>query len=125
MVEGEPKLFRNWDPYMKTRQAVASAVIFINHGWFEWQMGHAKLFGVLLWDYEKKGNRKFKYNKTLKKHGYSRTHNYRLMSTIIQNKVLRKSGNGYYNFTPSEVKLIKKVLAVVKELDTIGKYEEE
>lgn len=122
MVEGEPNLFRNWEPYMKVRQVAASGAIFINHGWFNWQMGHARLFGVLLWDYERNGKRKFKYNKTLKKHGYRRTHNYRLLSTMIENKVLKKDGNGYYSFT-SDTALLKKVLTAVRELDTIGKRE--
>jgi len=122
MVEGEPKIFGNWEPYVKTRQVVAAGVVFINHGWFKWQMGHARLFGVLLWDYERRGCRKFKYNKTLKKHGYCRTHNYRLLSTMIENKVLKKDGNGYYCFT-SDAALIKKVLTAVRELDRIGSRE--
>ncbi len=120
MVEKEPELFRNFEPYMKARQVAASGAIFINHGWFNWQMGHARLFGVLLWDYERNGKRKFKYNKTLKKHGYRRTHNYRLLSAMVENKVLKKHGNGYYSFI-SDTVLLKKVMTAVRELDTIGK----
>ncbi len=120
MFAGEPKLFRNWEPYMKTRQVAASGAIFMHHGWFDWQMGHARLFGVLLWDHERRGTRRFKYNRILKKHGYRRTHNYRLLSAMIEKRVLRKDGNGYYSFG-SNVKLIKEVLAAVKELDRISR----
>jgi hypothetical protein len=123
MVESEPKLFRNWDPYMKIRQVVVSAVIFKNHGWSQWQSGHAKLFGILLWDYETKRRRTFKYNKTLKKQGYHRTHNYRLLREIIENKLLKKEGNGYYSFAVSDVITIKRVLMAVRELDIIGQGE--
>jgi hypothetical protein len=123
MVEKEPKLFRKWDPYMKTRQVVASAVIFKNHGWSQWQAGHAKLFGVLLWNYETKKNKKFKYSKTLKKQGYCRTHNYRLLKPMIYNKLLRKEGNGYYSFEISDMTTIKRVLMTVRKLDMIGEKE--
>ena len=123
MVEGEPKLFRKWDPYMKVRQVTASAVIFRNHAWFRWQQGHAKLFGVLLWDYETKGNKRFKYNKTLKRYGYQRTHNYRLLKEIIDNNLLVKEGNGYYSFTEPELEVIRRVVARIKELDKIASKE--
>lgn len=120
MVAGEPKLFRNWDPYMRTRQVVASAVIFKNHGWFQWQMGHAKLFGVLLWDYETRRKGKFKYSKILKKQGYQRTHNYRLLREILENNLLQKEGNGYYSFTVPELEMIRQVIGVMRELDMIS-----
>ena len=120
MVEGEPKLFKNWDPYMKTRQVAASAVIFKNHGWFRWQMGHARLFGVLLWDYEIRRSRRFKYSRILKKQGYQRTHNYRLLQEILENNLLQKEGNGYYSFTVPELEMIRQVIGVMRELDMIS-----
>ena len=123
MIEKEPKLFKKWDPYMKIRQAAASAAMFRSHGWSEFQPGHAKLFGVLLWDYETKGNKRFKYSKTLKKQGYQRTHNYRLLKEIIENNLLEKEGNGYYSFTPSDITIIKNVLMTVRKLDTMGQGE--
>jgi hypothetical protein len=120
MVEGQPKLFENWDPYMKARQVMASAAIFKNHGWYQWQSGHAKLFGVLLWDYETKRKRKFKYSKTLRKQGYCRTHNYRLLKDIIRNNLLEKEGKGHYSFTLPELEVIRRVVARIREIDTIG-----
>jgi hypothetical protein len=120
MVEGEPKLFKNWDPYMKMRQVAASAVIFKHHGWLRWQMGHARLFGVLLWNYESRQSRRFKYSKILKKQGYKRTHNYRLLKDILENKILQKEGNGYYSFTAQESTTIRQVITVMKELDMIS-----
>jgi hypothetical protein len=122
MVEREPKLFKNWDPYMRSRQVMVSATIFKNRGWSQWQTGHAKLLGVILWDYETKNHRKFKYNHTLKKKGYRRTHNYRLLKDIIKNNILQKEGNGYYSFNVPEV-VIKKILKVVKELDKVSNNE--
>jgi hypothetical protein len=123
MVEGEPKLFENWDSYMKLRQVMVSAVIFKTHGWFRWQMGHAKLFGILLWDYETKSMRKFKYSNTLKKQGYNRTHNYRLLKGIVDNNLLQKDGRGHYSFTVPEMMMIKNVVSVMRELDMIGSQE--
>lgn len=120
MTEREPKLFKNWSAYMRQRQVMASAVIFKNHGWYQWEVGHAKLYGILLWHYETKKHAKFKYSRTLKRQGYRRTHNYRLLKTIVEKSLLQKQGNGYYSFAPSEIELIKKVLSVIKELDKIG-----
>lgn len=120
MVEGEPKLFKNWDPYMKMRQEAASAVIFKSHGWSRWQKGHARLFGVLLWDYESRKSRRFKYSRVLKKQGYQRTHNYRLLRQIIENNLLLKEGNGYYAFTVRQSATIRQVIAVMREMDKIS-----
>lgn len=120
MAEREPKLFKNWSAYMRQRQTMASAVIFKTHGWYEWQLGHAKLYGILLWIYETEKHTKFKYSKTLKIYGYRRTHNYRLLRTIVRKKLLRKEGNGYYSFAHLDIQLIKKFLSMIKELDMIG-----
>ena len=120
MTEREPKLFKNWSAYMRQRQVMASAVIFKNKEWYEWQVGHAKLYGILLWHYETKKQTSFKYSKTLKKQGYRRTHNYRLLKTIVEKKLLRKEGKGYYSFTLSQIQAIEKVLSLIKELDLIG-----
>jgi hypothetical protein len=121
MVEKEPRLFKNWNNYMKFRQIMASAVIFKNHGWAQWQIGHAKLFGILLWNYETKKTTKFKYSDVLKKQGYRRTHNYRLLKAIVENDLLQRDGNGYYIFTAQELRMVKRVLIIVKKLDIIGK----
>jgi hypothetical protein len=123
MVEREPILFKNWDPYMRLRQVMASAVIFRNSGWFRWQTGHAKIFGVLLWDYETTGKKIFKYSKTLKKQGYRRTHNYRLLRSIVEQSLLQKEGNGYYTFTVPELEIIKRVISAMRELDIISRKE--
>ena len=85
MTGTEPRLFQNWSAYMRQRQVMASAVIFKNHDWYEWEIGHAKIYGILLWHYETKKHTKFKYSKTLKKQGYRRTHNYRLLKKIVEN----------------------------------------
>lgn len=120
MTEREPKLFKNWSGYMRQRQVMASAVIFKNHGWYKWQVGHAKLYGILLWHYEMKKQTRFKYSKTLKMQGYRRTHNYRLLKAILEKELLQKEGSGYYSFAVSEVKVIEKVLSLIKGLDMIG-----
>ena len=120
MVEREPEIFKNWDPYMKVRQIMGSAVIFKNHGWTDWQGGHAKLFGILLRDFETKKRWKFKYNTDLKKRGYRRTHNYRLLHKLIKNNLLQKEGNGYYSFNLNQLKLIKGVVLALREMDGFG-----
>ncbi len=123
MTEREPKLFKNWSAYTRQRQAMASAVIFESYRWSQWQEGHAKLYGILLWQYEIKKQTRFKYSKTLKKQGYRRTHNYRLLKKIVDNKLLRKEGNGYYSFTLSQIEVIEKVLPLIKKLGMIKKAE--
>jgi hypothetical protein len=124
MTEREPQLFKNWSGYMRQRQAMASAVIFKNHGWYKWEVGHAKLYGILLWHYEMKKQTRFKYSKTLKMQGYRRTHNYRLLKAILEKELLQKEGSGYYSFAVSEVKVIEKVLSLIKGLDMIGNKKE-
>ncbi len=120
MTRKEPNLFKNWSAYMRQRQVMASAVIFKNHGWYQWEPGHAKLFGILLWHYEAKKQTRFKYSRLLKKQGYRRTHNYRLLRKILENKLLKREQNGYYSLPVSETKTIRKVLSLIKELDAIG-----
>lgn len=122
--ERQPKLFKKCDEYTRQRQVMASAVIFKNHGWYKWQVGHAKLYGILLWYYEMKKQTTFKYSKTLKTQGYGRTHNYRLLRTIVEKELLQKEGNGYYSFTASKIRVIEKVLPLIKELDMIGNKKE-
>jgi len=119
MIDREPRLFKGLNGYVKQRQVMASAVVFKAYGWQGWQIGHAKLYGILLWHYETKKQTSFKYSKILKKLGYRRTHNYRLMKGIVENNLLVKKGNGCYCFTFSGMSVIEKILRVIKELDVI------
>ncbi len=102
---------------------MASAVLFKDQGWMDWELGHAKLFGIVLWNFETKKIKQFKYCHTLKRQGYGRTHNYRLLKELVGNNFLRKEGNGYYSLACQNIESIKKVLLLVKELDMIGKKE--
>jgi len=121
MAEREPKLFKNWSNYMRFRQIIASALIFKHHGWSQWEIGHAKLFGILLWDFETRKNKKFKYSTAFKKQGYRRTHNYRLLKGLVENKLLQREGEGYYSFIIGDLKIIKKVMTILKEMDITSK----
>jgi len=123
MVESEPELFKKLDPYMKARQIMGSAIIFENHGWKEWKIGHAKLFGILLRDFETKKRFKFKYSTDLKKRGYGRTHNYRLLHELVRKNVLKKKGNGYYSLDLKEFDLLKGVVLALRGMDAIGNKE--
>jgi hypothetical protein len=124
MIDREPRLFKGLDEYVRQRQVMASAVVFKAYGWHGWQIGHAKLYGILLWHYETKKQTSFKYSKILKKLGYRRTHNYRLLKGIVENNLLVKKGNGCYCFTISGMSVIEKMLSVIRELDMIS-YETE
>lgn len=124
MTEKEPQLFKIWSEYAKQRQVMASATVFKSHSWYQWKVGHAKLYGILLWHYEKKRQTSFKYSKTLKKEGYRRTHNYRLLKTITEKELLQKEGNGYYSIASSKIRTLEKVLLLIKELDMIGNDKE-
>jgi hypothetical protein len=119
MIDREPGLFKGLKEYIKQRQVMASAVVFKAHDWQEWQIGHAKLYGILLWHYESKKQTSFKYGKILKKLGYRRTHNYRLLKGIVENNLLVKEGNGCYCFTFAGMRVIEKVLSVMREFDMI------
>ena len=124
MIDREPRLFKGLDQYVRQRQVMASAVVFKAYGWHGWQIGHAKLYGILLWHYETKKQTSFKYSRMLKKLGYRRTHNYRLLKGIVENNLLVKKGNGCYCFTFSGMSVIEKMLSVIRELDMIS-YETE
>ena len=119
MIEREPELFKNWCSYMKLRQVMASAALFRDQGWTDWHMGHAKLFGIVLWNYETKKIKKFRYCHTLKRQGYGRTHNYRLLKELVENNFLTKEGNGYYSLVCENLESLEKVLLVIRELDMI------
>lgn len=119
MIDREPRLFKGLDEYVRQRQVMASAVVFKAYGWHGWQIGHAKLYGILLWHYETKKQTSFKYSKILKKLGYRRTHNYRLLKAIVENNLLVKKGNGRYCLTFSGMSVIEKILSLIKELDMI------
>ncbi len=121
MIDREPGLFKGLNEYVKQRQVMASAVVFKAHDWQEWQIGHAKLYGILLWHYESKKQTSFKYGKILKKLGYRRTHNYRLLKAIVEKKILCKEGNGRYSLATSEIETIEKVLGLIKQLDNVGR----
>jgi len=123
MVEREPELFKKWDPYIKIRQIMGSAVFFENHGWKEWKIGHAKLFGIFLRDFETKKKFKFKYSVDLKKRGYRRTHNYRLLHELVRKYVLKKEGNGYYSLDLKEFDILKRVVLGLRGMDAIGNKE--
>lgn len=124
MIDREPRLFEGLDEYARQRQVMASAVVFKAYGWHGWQTGHAKLYGILLWHYETKKQTSFKYCKILKKLGYRRTHNYRLLKAIVENNLLVKEGNGRYCLTFSEMSVIEKILRVMKQLDVIKREAE-
>lgn len=121
MIDREPGLFKGLNEYVKQRQVMASAVVFKAHDWQEWRIGHAKLYGILLWHYESKKQTSFKYGKILKKLGYRRTHNYRLLKAIVERKILCKEGNGRYSLATSEIETIEKVLGLIKQLDNVGR----
>lgn len=120
MAGRKPQLFEDLDVYGRIRLMRASTLVFKNHGRHEYQVGHAKLFGVLLWYYERKKQTRLKYSKVLKKLGYQRSHNYRLLKSMVEKNLLQKEGNGYYSFAPSEIRLIKRVLYSIKEQDMLG-----
>ena len=125
MTKGQPKLFKNWREYTKQRQIMASAMVFKKHGWHEWQAGHARLYGILLWFYETEKQADFKYCKTLKKHGYGRTHNYRIIKRLIEENLLEKKGEGYYSLPSPMLGVIDKVLLMIKKLDLEEEKEDE
>ena len=123
MVEGEPKLFRNWDPYMKIRQVVASAVIFKNHGWFRWQMGHANcsacFYGIMKPDETGDSNTaKPSRNKAI-----SRTHNYRLLQGNHREQRAEKGGEWLLQLRSLGHENNKEGPDCGQELDMIGQKE--
>lgn len=124
MTEKEPQLFKDWSEYAKQRQVMASATLFKSHGWYLWKVGHAKLYGILLWHYETKKQTSFKYCKILKKEGYRRTHNYRMLKMITEKELLQKDGGGYYSIATSKIRTLERVISLIKKLDMIGNENE-
>ena len=120
MTADEPSIFENLSPYMKARLMVASAIIFRKSNWKDWTYGHEKLLGVVIWHYEAKKERKFKYSKLLKRHAYGRTQNYKLLKGILERSILLQEGNGYYAFSERYQDLIDKILEALKGIDKLG-----
>lgn len=123
MTADEPSIFENLTPYLRTRLMMASAVIFRKSKLQEWTHGHEKLIGVVLWDYETRKEKRFKYSKVLKKYAYGRTQNYKLLRPIVEQKILVSQGNGYYAFAPEYQDLVEKISSEMKNLDQIGSPE--
>ena len=119
MINREPMLFREWHAYNRQRQIMAAAIVLKSSGWEGWDLGHAKLLSVLLWDYECKGRSCFKYCQALHKRAYQRTHNYRLLNGLTQNGVLLKQSNGHYKLSQNTVETANKAIAFIKHADHI------
>lgn len=125
MTADEPSIFENLNSYMRARLMIASAIIFRKSNWQNWTYGHEKLLGVVLWHYETKKERRFKYSKLLKRYAYGRTQNYKLLREILGRKILVSQGNGCYEFSPKYHDLIDKIFSELGEIDRIGKPEGE
>jgi hypothetical protein len=124
MTADEPSIFENLSSYMRVRLMMASAIVFRVSSWNEWTYGHEKLLGVILWNYETKKERKFKYSKLLKKYAYGRTQNYKLLKAILEKNILVKQGNGYYTFSEKYQPLIDKIIDNLKTIDRLGNQKE-
>ena len=59
----------------------------------------------------------------LKKKGYRRTHNYRLLKSLVEQNLIRKEGDGYYSFPESELEIIKNAITAMRQLDLINRNE--
>jgi hypothetical protein len=124
MTRVKPQLFERLDVYTRIREMRASTMVFENYGWYKYEEGHTKLFGTLLWHYEGYKQTRFKYSKVLKKLGYQRTHNYRLLKLMVEKGILKKEGGGYYGFTLSVIQLIEKVLCSIRQQDMMRNKKE-
>jgi hypothetical protein len=119
MTSTDPAMFQNLPPYMRARLMMAAAIIFRNSDFKSWSYGHEKLLGIVLWNYEKKREKRFKYAKLFKRHAYGRTHNYILLKKILEEDILVKEGNGFYAFTKQYHDLIEQIFIGIKNLDKI------
>ena len=119
MTADEPSLFENLAPYMQTRLMLASAVIFRESRMQAWTHGHEKLVGVILWNYETRREKAFKYSRVLKRYAYGRTQNYKLLKPIVDQKILISQGNGRYAFSPEYQELIEQIFTRMKDIDLL------
>lgn len=119
MGDREPMRFREWDAYVKHREIMVSSIVLKSSGWNGWHPGHAKLLGVLLWDYEGKRANGFRYREVLKRYGYGRTHNYRLLGDLVGNAVLEKQGRGVYRLQDGRLEAAEKAITVLRLADKI------
>jgi hypothetical protein len=119
MVDRDPILFREWNAYMKHRQIMVSSIVLKSFGWADWNTSHAKLLGVLLWEYEGSKANEFRYNKLLRRHGYRRTHNYKLLNDLLKSSVLRRSGRGTYFLDAKSLEVAERAIAFMKQADHI------
>ena len=120
MVDRDPILFRGWNAYMKHRQIMVSSIVLKSSGWTDWNTSHAKLLAVLLWDYEGRKVNGFRYNEILKKKGYQRTHNYRLLNELVKKAVLIRDEKGLYSIRDESLEIAEQAFAFMKGADNIG-----
>lgn len=120
MVDRDPILFRGWNAYMKHRQIMVSAIVLKNSGWGEWNTSHAKFLAVLLWDYQGRKVNSFKYNEIIKRKGYQRTHNYRVLNELVKKAVLIKNDKGQYCIQNESLRIAEQAFTFMKQADNIG-----
>lgn len=119
MGSNDPMLFRGWNAYMRLRQTMASSIVLNSSGWDTWNVSHAKVLAVFLWEYEGNKVNEFRYNKVLRKHAYRRTHNYKLLNDLLKSSVLLKAGRGTYSLNDKSLKIAEKATAFMKQADHI------
>jgi hypothetical protein len=125
MTADEPSIFDDLNSYMKARLMIASAIIFRRSNWKDWTYGHEKLLGVIIWHYEYKREKTFKYSKVLRRYAYGRAQNYKLLRGILERNILINEGNGYYTFGREYQEVFDKILDILKAIDKLGTPKED
>jgi hypothetical protein len=113
----EPGMYEGWEPYLRIRQMMIASIIFRNIGWKDFDYGHAKIFGIILWHYECTKNLNFKYCQLLRREGYGKTQNYALLKDLLDKGVLERKKNGLYEIYDKHICRINTILESFKSLN--------
>ncbi len=98
-----------------------AGAIFRRLGWDDFSYGHAKIFGIILWHYEATKKYVFKYSRLLRRHGYGKTQNYKLIKDLIDRKIIRRRLFGEYEIRQENSRIIDDAIATANTFTGSGK----
>jgi hypothetical protein len=114
----EPAIFQTWKPFLRIRQMVIAAAFFKAIGWENFNYGHAKIFGIILWHYEGTKDLSFNYSVLLRKNAYGKTQNYALLKILIEKDIIERKRNGSYQICEEHEKLAIEILTLARIFTT-------
>jgi hypothetical protein len=113
----EPSMYKGWEPYLRIRQMMIASLVFKNVGWDNFNYGHAKIFGIIIWHYECTKKSNFRYCELLRREGYGKTQNYFLIKDLLDKRIIERQSNGNYKICDKHTCGINMILESFKNFN--------